>query len=284
MGEAYAYAGGNIFQTSLNGDTLYHTWDTTVVSNGEPRNKEPTGIAYCEKDDRFYVSNDDRQTVYRYQLIGGQLKAVAWVERPTPNYDPEGVTCDPVTGRIYVVSGLGIGILVYRYDGGFIEDRYLDLVTTAGTPGGVPSDPEGIAFDALSRHLFVVSAPDKAVFEYDLNGVFVKRYDLRSLSPAPVNLGGLGVGPSSGDTSAMSLYIADRGIDNNKDANERDGGVYETRIVRATEVEAKRMSFVRVHQAGGRRRILAALITLLALGGAFAQSLQVRDDPVWDST
>ena len=44
------------------------------------------------------------------------------------------------------------------------------------------------------------------------------------------NPAGLAIAPSSTDPGRMSLYIADRAVDNNSDPNENDGKVYEFMI------------------------------------------------------
>jgi hypothetical protein len=41
---------------------------------------------------------------------------------------------------------------------------------------------------------------------------------------------GLALAPSSVDPNQMSLYIVDRGVDNNSNPNENDGKVYEFQL------------------------------------------------------
>ena len=228
---AFADAKGNIFQVSLSGDTLYDTWDVTVPTHDEPPNEEPTGIAYCPGDDHFYMSNDDRKVVYRYALVDNAFVVVDWIKVSPYQNDPEDLACDADTGRIYVLGGTDQNLLVYLYQEGFMLETTLDL-SSAEDPADVPGDPEGIAFDSISGHLFVVSARDKTIFEYTSSGDFVGKYDIGGFSPRPLTPQGIAIGPSSQDSKARSFYITDGGLDNDRFPEERDGTIYEAAIER----------------------------------------------------
>jgi Divergent InlB B-repeat domain len=223
----FANVNRNIFRTSLMGDTLTGSWNFKNLNN----NHEPTGIAYCANDNHFYVTNDDSKRLYRYAFNGTTFTLATSVLMSATS-DPEGAACDPSTGRIYVAGGKGINIYVYRYTGSFILEEVIDLFTTAGTPAGVPSDPEGIAFDVLSQHIFLVSGVDEAIFEYTRAGAYVKKFDLSGFTPAPIAVQGLTIGPASSNGGAEAFYIADGGIDNNDDLTERDGIIFEAQIQR----------------------------------------------------
>ena len=105
-------------------------------------------------------------------------------------------------------------------DGGFVLEGTLDLELTVSDPVNIMNDPEGIAFDPITGHLFVVSDPDQGVWEYDLAGEFVKFYPLDQFAPTPISPQGITVDPlnSSGvGEPIIGLFIADAGIDNNED-------------------------------------------------------------------
>lgn len=226
----------NIFQVSLSGDTVYKTWDTTIVGpNHEPRNREPTGITYCPTDKHFYISNDDGdRLIYRYSFDDGKFTAIDWVSTLAWVDDPEGISCDPQTGFIYTVSGIDMKIAVFSYSNslGFNLEAVLDLFETAGTPSGVPSDPEGIVVDPVSGNLFVISGSDRAIYEFTTAGVFIKKFDVSGFNPRPSKAAGLGIGPSSTNPNQMSFYFTDRLVDPDSDANARDGALYEAAIRR----------------------------------------------------
>jgi hypothetical protein len=226
---AFNIVQASLFQADTSGSALIDQWDLTQPPIG---NSEPTGIAFCTSDGHFYVTNDDAKLIYRYAYDGTSFTAVDAVSTSAYSNDPEGITCDPVSGRIYAIGGQGQKILVYEYNSGFVFLDELDLPTTAGTPSGVPSDPEGIAFDPVSGHLFVVSDPDKAIFEYTQSGLFIKKFDIDVLTPAHKAPQGLSIGTSSANPQEMSFYIADGIIDNDSDPDERDGRIYEMEIQR----------------------------------------------------
>ncbi len=223
----------NVFETSLAGDILFAQYDLTQnPGNQSFRNLEPTGITFCTHDNHFYFTNDDAKRVYRTSYDGSSFLTTDVVSTLPSANDPEGISCDPTAQRLYVITG-GIRILVYSYNSGFVLEQVIDLVTTAGDPAGIPSDPEGIAFDSVSGHLFVVSDPDEAIFEYTINGVFIKKFDISGYTPSPISPQGLAIGPASVNPGELSFYIADAGVDNDIDPNERDGIIFEALILRA---------------------------------------------------
>ncbi len=231
--EVWDNAPYNIFVTSLTGGVLHGQYDVTVSQNGVLGNKEPTGIAYCANDGHYYISNDDNRLIYRYAFDSASgFSLVDSVSTAGATDDPEGITCDPATGKLYVIGGNDINIVVYRYQNGFVLDSVIDLTATAGIPAGIPSDPEGIAFDAVSGHLFVMSNDDDAIFEFTDQGVFLDKFDIGGFSPRPKQPQGLSIGPSSATPGKQSFYISDAMVDNNYDPSERDGRIFEAEINR----------------------------------------------------
>jgi hypothetical protein len=225
---AFSLVNANVFETSRSGDALYGSYNLTLLGN-----EEPTGITFNPFDGFFYTCDDDDRRVTRYAFSPGSGFSVndsVSTSSSAGSSDPEGITCNPATGRIYVVDGAGEFIVVYRYQGSdFIVEDILDLNSINGA-ANTPDDPEGIAYDACSGHLFLVSDPEERIYEFTLAGDFVVRYDISTLSPDPIAPQGLTLGPTSAnndDPAAMAIYIADGGIDNNQNSSERDGVIYE---------------------------------------------------------
>ena len=239
-----ADAGGNVFETSLDGGTLYNVYDITGLDCGE----EPTGIAYDPNDDVFYVTNDDAQQLCRFQFTSGVgfsfLDSVGTDSLGGFN-DPEGVTVD-AAGSIYVIDQLSNKVGIYAYASGFTLTDTLDL-EALNPSSTLPNGPEGIAYDPDTGHLFFISKHDLpyAIFEYTIDGDFVDRYDIGGFTPTystfPRNdpyhdldaingPQGIAFGPGSGSSTPPSFYLTDGGIDNNDEALERDGVVYEGRL------------------------------------------------------
>ena len=118
-----------------------------------------------------------------------------------------------------MVGGVDLTIGVLNYDNGFSLEEVISIEASAGSSAGIPEDAEGIAFDPASGHLFVLSGPDRAIFEYTTEGVFIQKFDIGSFSPRPSAAQGLSIGVASDDPGATSFYIADGMIDNNSDPN-----------------------------------------------------------------
>jgi len=227
----------NIFEVSLAGDQVFNAYDSYVNNPvhstclGDPeedkRDREPTGITYNEYDDYFYVTNDDRTRILRYDPTFGEAIGRVFVQ----GADLEDITSDPLTGYLYAVVGVaginGDGIsrvLVYNSNLEYQSEFSVDDRAT---------DPEGIAYNQQLNHLFLVSQADMKIFEYTLSGDFVDDYDITTLDPAPIDPQGLTFAPPSSDPTSnnLNLYIVDGRVDNGVDPTERDGIVYEVDVI-----------------------------------------------------
>lgn len=230
--EAFDSIGATWFLASMDLELVTRQWDMTAVDGVEQvRNLESTGIAYCEQDGHVYVTNDDLDLLFRYSYDGETFRVVDFVSTAPQTDDPEGVTCDPETGILYVVGGEDANIVAYAYNGNFSLHETLELHDTALHRHGKLDDVEGIAFDPVSRHLFVVSDLAKRIVEFDLAGRFVSKFELDELSPPPIAPQGLTIGPSSIDPDRRSMFLVDGGLDNDEFPEERDGAIYELMIV-----------------------------------------------------
>jgi hypothetical protein len=224
--ELSVFNGENIFEVSLRGDQVFRG-----IKSG---NNEPTGITYNEFDGFFYITNDSARKIYRYNSnLNKALASVTTTNAVSNARDPEDITSDPATGFLYVADGMGGGRQVLIYDSAL---KYKGKFSVAAQL----EDPEGIAFDPISEHLFLVSTPDMAVAEYTLNGTFVTEYDISGFVPAPVAPQGLAFAPTSDpadNPSALALYIVDGMIDNYP-----DGRVYEAVVVGEGQNRAPQVS------------------------------------------
>jgi hypothetical protein len=267
----WATVQANVFEVSRNG-TFVKSYDLTDPGARASKMREPTGIAYAGTDAGnhvFYVTNDDTKALYRYwfdSTTGFTLKD-SISTRATSNGgldSPEGVTVDGA-GNIYVVDDTRdtkqpcvdpdpgedpvcdddnktIGVYTWDAVGGFSLVRTMDLVAL-NPVGPNPKGPEGIAFDAVSRNLFLVSQRDlpNSVYEYTTNGDYVNRYGVGHFRVGPPVVGvppmrggahglsepeapqGMAFGPASADATPGAFYLADGGIDNNNSNIYDDG-------------------------------------------------------------
>lgn len=218
----------NIFETSLLGDQVFNTFDA-YNPGGQPcppttnnSNREPTGITYNEFDGFFYSSDDGEHAILRYDsAFGASIGGVV-----VPGADFEGITSDPSTGFLYLISGEGQNdVNVYDAD---LVFRYQFSVA------GIATDPEGIAYSSQRNHVFILSGHDKKLYEFTLNGNLVTDYNIGNFLPVPIDPQGLTFAPSSDpndDPDNFNLYIVDGQINNEPDPNnDRDGLIYEATI------------------------------------------------------
>lgn len=225
----------NVFEVSLAGDELFNTFDVYAPGgNSCPANnkREPTGITFSEFDGFFYVTDDNDKVILRYDgnLSTPPLYSIYTSADDSTALDPEGITCNPKTGNLYVVSGKDgensvSQILVYN--------SQLEFITNYIVADRI-NDPEGIAYSSANNHLYIVSAPELKIFEYTLEGAFIEEYDISRLSPKPHKPNDLVFAPSSNPAdkpSIFNLYIVDSQVDNNKNPAERDGIIYEVEFV-----------------------------------------------------
>jgi len=212
-----AWNGNNVWEISLAGDQVYQT-----VFNNWGSNPEPTGITYNAFDGFFYMSNDNKNDIERYDDALDSPLATRKISLDVPNSgDEEDITSDPATGLLYIGDGVGGSMSVLVYDSNLQFQFKFPLAAQM-------QDVDGIAFEPTLRHLFVGSAPDEKIFEYTLDGTFIDSYDISGFSPSIKHMYGLEFAPTSNpndDPGELALYIPDRGAN-----NVADGRVFETVI------------------------------------------------------
>jgi sugar lactone lactonase YvrE len=227
----------NVFEVSLAGDEVFNTFDI-CAPGGDPcpaqNEREPTGIVYSAFDGFFYVTDDVNQIILRYDgdLESPPLATVDIIADDSTAIDPEGITCDPNSGNLYVVSGSDGNTAVPQI---MVYNSNLEFISNYIVADKI-ANPEGIAYNPLNNHLFIISGSELRIFEYTLDGAFVDKYDISDFSPKPVRPQGLTFAPSSDptdDPNNFNLYIADGQVDNNSNINERDGIVYEAKIMKS---------------------------------------------------
>jgi uncharacterized protein YjiK len=124
---------------------------------------------------------------------------------------PQGLTFDPVSGRLFILDTAGPRIVLVEPDlrGGFERPTIsaIDLAQTGLT------NLRGLAFDPTNEHLHVLDPAAHALHELTETGQMVATRDLSAFEFH--NTHGMTFGPSgdtTDDPSEMSLYIADSGV------------------------------------------------------------------------
>jgi hypothetical protein len=89
------------------------------------------------------------------------------------------------------------------------------------------SDPSGIEYNPERKTLFIISTfgGDFNLMETTKAGNAVYRYDLYGLGN--MRRSGLALAPNSQNPTKTSLYMTNRGLDNDDNPRENDGQVYE---------------------------------------------------------
>jgi hypothetical protein len=228
VNEMSIYAGANLFEMTLDGG-LVDTTNTTSFSN------EPTGVAYNAVNGHLFFCDDDAKDVSEMDpgadgLYGTTDDIITEFDTgPFGSNDPEGVTFDSASAALFIADG--VGAEVYRItpgDNGFfdgISPAGDDQVTHFDTDGLGVYSLQGIALNSDNGLLYFVGLPPNIVVVTTVDGTLMHKLDISAASPT--RPAGLTIGPSSSDPAETSLYITDRGIDNDDDPNENDGKVYE---------------------------------------------------------
>jgi len=234
------FEGVNVFETSLD---LGSRWGSYLVAPSGGCPCEPVGIVYNPVDEHVYVTDDDRKKIYRYRYsetgkFGAPLAEIG-TSVDGGYTDPEGITCDPETGVLYVVSGTKKErVLKFHFDEKKNVFEYLGDFSVEEHS----KDPEGIGIDPESGNLFLVGG--KGIAEFTREGEFVQAFDFSFLEESQVKWrlpGGLVFAPSSDPNDhpdSHSMYITCRGIDNGRfpEKNSLDGAVSEVSLVREPKI------------------------------------------------
>jgi hypothetical protein len=222
------FTGDNLFRIDLNGNLL-DTLTTIDFSD------EPTGAAYNPANQHLFFSDDTgTRSVYEQDpgpdgLYGTPDDIVTSITTSAfGSNDPEGVTYNTVLGVLHIVDGVNEEVYTVNpgvngiFDG--VPPAGDDQVTSFDTTVLGTTDPEGIAYDSDFGHLYI-AATKTSVVHVTTAGILVRTIDVSAANAKA--LSGLAYAPSSVNPSEMSLYIVDRGQDNNSNPNENDGKVYE---------------------------------------------------------
>lgn len=221
------FAGANLYRTTRSGSLA-----STGLTN--PPTREPTGLAYDSTTGTLYVSDDDRDRIYIDRPGPDGRHGTGddtWSSVRTDLYggnDAEDVGYDPVSRDLFQVDGTNRE--VYRLNRG--PNGVFDGVAPVGDDsvsqfdvaryGAV--DPEGIHYDAARQMLFVVDEGSAAVYRLTPEGQLLATISIASLNT--IFAADVVVAPASA-AAGDSIYIVDRGIDNNAQANENDGRMFE---------------------------------------------------------
>ncbi|MBY5162749.1 Ig-like domain-containing protein [Salsipaludibacter albus] len=233
VNEMAIFEGANLFQATRAG-SLVRTGVTLPWSN------EPTGVSHDLGNGRLFVS-DDRSTGKLHTVrpgpdgrFGTTDDAVTTATMGSFGFgtiDAEDVAYHAASDTVFVVDG--VNAEVWRISPG------PDGVFTGGGSTGDDTisrfdlarhgiqDPEGIVHNVFDDTLLVADRRTDLVHELTLAGGLIRIIDISAAgarTPAGITLA-----PSS-DGLGTSMYVVDRGVDNDSDPDENDGRLHELRF------------------------------------------------------
>ena len=232
VNELPIFTGDNLFLTSLGGN-LRDTLTTISFSD------EPTDVAYNPANHHLFFTDDTgNQRVFEMNPgpDGDYDTAddiITYFNTPAfGSMDPEGLTFDSSQGDLLLVDGFNEE--VYEIDPGLngifdgVPPTGDDLVSHFDVTSFGITDPEGIEFNPVTGHLYILSSRDNVIAETKRDGTLIRYIGLAALDilkPA-----GLAYAPARGQPTIKHLYIVSRGVDNDSDPDENDGMLYEISV------------------------------------------------------
>jgi hypothetical protein len=198
---------------------------------------EPTGVAYNPDNDHLYFT-DDTGIRRVYEMNPGPDGLYDTADDTITSFktadfgstDPEGIAYDTFQGHLFIADGVMAEIYEIspgtngEFDGVLPpgDDVVVDSFDTAIL--GL-NDPEGVEFNFDNGNLYIVSQSDNIIVETTRSGVYVQDFDFSSYGV--VRPAGLAYAPNSANPAERSIYLVDRGVDNDNDPNENDGRIFE---------------------------------------------------------
>lgn len=224
--ETELFEGANFFETTTAG-SLIAARDATCFT------LEPTGLWINPQDGHIFISDDNKDLVFELDLGADEqfctpddvLTSFNTLEFGNP--DPEGIAFGQ--GKMFITDGEGKRVYVLSPGENEVFDGILsgdDLVLNQfGTESLGLSNPKGIEYHPHRGSLLFVSRYDDILVETTLDGVLLRQYDFSFAGV--VDPSGLAIGPNSHDPSEISIYLTDRGVDNDNHPGENDGKLFE---------------------------------------------------------
>jgi uncharacterized protein YjiK len=168
---------------------------TTNMALYSPPSPDPSGLTYigphnsllmCDGEVEEIVSGITHfmgANIWEINLDGSVIRS-ANISPVSPTYvpmtdEPTGTTWSPANGHYYFSddNALKVFDLNPGADGiiGTSDDRWTSFPTGPAGSG----DPEGIAYDTWTNHLFVVDGTNREIYEFSLTGDLINHFDVQ---------------------------------------------------------------------------------------------------------
>ena len=216
------FQGANVWEMTLSGEVV----DTANISEVEPTvvpmTNEPTGIAWNPSNGHFYVTQDNGDAVFDWDIGGdGAIGTIddSWTSFSTVSGDPEGIAYDTWNNRLFVADGVDMEVYEYTLSGSLVNQFDVERYGVA--------DPESVEFNPDTGTLFVMSSNSSSpvIVETTTSGDLLQTIDITAAGASTA--AGLAYAPASDGSGAQRFYIVDRAIDNNSNPQIIDGKLYE---------------------------------------------------------
>jgi VCBS repeat-containing protein len=219
------FQGANVWELTLSGSVVNTANISKVAPTVVPMTNEPTGIAWNPSNGHFYVTQDDGDAVFDWNIGGdGQIGTSddSWTSFSTAgagNGDAEGIAFDSWNNHLFVADGINMEVYEYTLSGSLVGQFDVEQHGVA--------DPESVEFNPVSGTLFVMSSnrSSPVIIETTTSGDLLQTIDISATGARAA--AGLAYAPASDGSGAQRFYIVDRGIDNNTDPDIIDGKMYE---------------------------------------------------------
>jgi len=202
--------------------TLVQTIDTSKFN---PYSSDPSGITYRPLPDRLVISDSEvnETGLYRgFNLFTATRSGSGFGSGTTLAYsgEPTGLGRNPSNGTLYISDDDKDKVFVVLAGPDHVHGTSDDTVTAFSTAAFGSGDPEDVAYDPASGHLFIGDGSGLEIYDVNpVNGVFgdgndvvthfdLARYGLRDCE-------GLGIDPSRNtllavDEKTKAIYELDK--------------------------------------------------------------------------
>ena len=118
--------------------------------------RDPTGVVFHTGTESFFITDDSELSIKEADVDFNLINAISTLEIDPGFQEPEGIDFDPVSGHLLVVDDAQARLYELTTDGEVLD--VIDLTELTGF-----FDPEGVAYDAETKTLYIAFDNDGQV-------------------------------------------------------------------------------------------------------------------------
>jgi uncharacterized protein YjiK len=222
------WVGKNVFQATTSG-ALVNTCSTTSFTN------EPTGVAINPNNNHIFFSTDSNDRIFEVSLGADGQYCTADDTVTTTNVSTlYGITDaeDVAYGNNTLFIAGGSAAEVYRIPlgpNGVLGGGDDGAMTHFDTAALGFADLEALGYNANNGTLLIASPKptNRYLGETTTTGTLLRAYDLSLMGSAGNIRSDVTFAPGSQNPAVKNIYIASRGVDNDRNRLENDGKIWE---------------------------------------------------------